>query len=98
VVVSKQDCARRARRALRNVPTDHESAMTDKTAKAPPSGAADNPHRRAPKRVSLRKPSTRRRKPTHDEISVRAYFISLEAPESDELDNWLRAERELKAA
>jgi hypothetical protein len=48
--------------------------------------------------VSLRKPRTRRRKPTHDEISVRAYFLSLEAPESDELGNWLRAERELKAA
>ena len=36
-----------------------------------------------------------RPKPTHDEISVRAYFIYLEAPESDELGNWLRAEREL---
>jgi hypothetical protein len=29
---------------------------------------------------------------------MRAYFISLEAPDSDELGNWLRAERELKAA
>jgi hypothetical protein len=46
----------------------------------------------------VRKPRTRRRKPTHDEISVRAYFLSLEAPGSDELGNWLRAERELKAA
>jgi len=60
--------------------------MTDKAAKS------------AAKRVSLRKPRTRRRKPTHDEISVRAYFLSLEAPEADELGNWLRAERELKAA
>jgi hypothetical protein len=33
--------------------------------------------------------------PTHAEISVRAYFIHLEAPESDDLGNWLRAEREL---
>jgi hypothetical protein len=33
--------------------------------------------------------------PTHDEISVRAYFLYLETPESDELGNWLRAEREL---
>jgi hypothetical protein len=61
--------------------------MTDKAAKP------------SPKRVSLpRKPRTRRRKPTHDEISVRAYFLSLEAPGSDEVGNWLRAERELKAA
>lgn len=52
----------------------------------------------APKRVTLRKPRTRRRKPSHDEISLRAYFLSLEAPGSDELGNWLRAEQELKAA
>jgi hypothetical protein len=51
-----------------------------------------------PKRATLRKPRTRRRKPTHNEISVRAYFLSLETSESDELGNWLRAERELKAA
>jgi hypothetical protein len=36
-----------------------------------------------------------RPKPTHDEISVRAYFLYLETPESDEVGNWLRAEREL---
>jgi hypothetical protein len=65
---------------------DRESAMTDKAAKP------------VSKRVSLRKPRTRRRKPTQDEISVRAYFLSLEAPGSDDLGNWLRAERELKAA
>ncbi len=60
--------------------------MTEKAAKT------------ASKRVTLRKPRTRRRKPTHDEISVRAYFLSLQAPGSDDLGNWLRAERELKAA
>lgn len=60
--------------------------MTDKAAKS------------ATKRTTLRKPRTRRRKPTHEEISMRAYFIALEAPGSDELGNWLRAERELKAA
>lgn len=60
--------------------------MTDKAAKP------------ATKRVSLRKPKPRRRKPTHDEISTRAYFLSLEAPESDDMGNWLRAERELRAA
>ena len=60
--------------------------MTDKAAKP------------ASKRTTLRKPRTRRRKPTHDEISMRAYFISLQTQGSDELGNWLRAERELKAA
>jgi hypothetical protein len=66
--------------------SDRESAMTEKAAKP------------ATKRVSVRKPRARRRKPSHDEISMRAYFLSLEAPGSDELGNWLRAERELKAA
>jgi hypothetical protein len=60
--------------------------MTDKTTKP------------APKRATVRKPRTRRRKPTHGEISVRAYFIHLEEPSSDELGNWLRAERELTPA
>jgi hypothetical protein len=60
--------------------------MTEKTTKP------------ASKRVTLRKPKTRRRKPSHDEIAVRAYFLHLEAPGSDELGNWLRAERELSPA
>jgi hypothetical protein len=60
--------------------------MTDKTPKP------------APKRATVRKPRTRRRKPTHGEISVRAYFIHLEEPGTDELGNWLRAERELTPA
>ena len=34
----------------------------------------------------------------HDEIAVRAYFLHLQAPESDEVGNWLRAERELTPA
>ena len=45
-----------------------------------------------------RKPKTRRRKPSHDEIAVRAYFLHLEVPGSDQLGNWLRAERELTPA
>ncbi len=61
-------------------------AMTDKTSKS------------APKRATERKPRTRRRKPTHREISMRAYFIHLEQPATDELGNWLRAERELTPA
>lgn len=33
--------------------------------------------------------------PTHDEIAVRAYEIHESAEAGDELENWLRAEREL---
>jgi hypothetical protein len=60
--------------------------MTDKAAKP------------ASKRISVRKPRTRRRKPSHDEISTRAYFIHLEEGLTDEVGNWLRAERELTSA
>ena len=60
--------------------------MTDKTSKT------------APKRAPARKPRTSRRKPSHSEISVRAYFLHIEQPASDELGNWLRAERELTPA
>ena len=52
----------------------------------------------APKRVTMSKPKTRRRKPRQADIAVRAYFLHLSAPESDELGNWLRAERELTPA
>jgi hypothetical protein len=58
--------------------------MTEKPAKP----AASKPTR-------SRRPSTRRRKPDQDEISTRAYFIHLEEGGSDQLGNWLRAEREL---
>ena len=37
-------------------------------------------------------------KPSHGEIAERAYFIHLQEGMSDELQNWLRAERELTAA
>jgi hypothetical protein len=50
------------------------------------------------KRATTAKPRTRRRKPTHAQISERAYFISLEEGNGDEFGNWLRAERELAAA
>jgi len=36
--------------------------------------------------------------PTQDEIAVRAYEIHESGDGGDELDNWLRAERELDAA
>jgi hypothetical protein len=44
------------------------------------------------------KPRTRRREPSHGEISERAYFIHLEDGDCDELGNWLRAEDELTTA
>ena len=70
----------------RNITTERVT-MTEKLSKP------------APKRVTARKSkTTRRRKPTHGEISVRAYFIHLEEPGTDELGNWLRAERELTPA
>lgn len=34
----------------------------------------------------------------HEEIARRAYFIFLEEGQSDDVANWLRAERELIAA
>ena len=63
--------------------------MTQKPVK--PTKSTDRP-------ASSRPPRTRRRKPSHGEIAERAYFIHLEEGESDQLANWLRAERELAAA
>ena len=54
--------------------------------------------RAASKPTSSRKPTTRRRQPDQGEISKRAYFIHLEEGGSDQLGNWLRAERELMTA
>lgn len=42
--------------------------------------------------------SARRRRPDHRQIAERAYFIHLSEGSCDEMANWLRAERELKAA
>ena len=59
---------------------------------------AANPTKPAKKQASARKPRTRPSQPGHDEIAEPAYFIHLEQGSCDELANWLRAERELKAA
>jgi hypothetical protein len=62
-------------------------SMTERTAAKP-----------AKKRISPAKPRRQRRgKPTHSQTSERAYFIHLEQ-RGCELENWLRAERELMAA
>jgi hypothetical protein len=63
--------------------------MTQKPAK--PTKSTNRP-------ASSRPPRTRRREPSHSEIAERAYLIHLEEDESDQLANWLRAERELAAA
>ena len=61
--------------------------------------SADKRTEPARKRATTAKPRTaRRRKPSHAEISERAYFISLQDGGTDEFGNWLRAERELTAA
>ena len=54
--------------------------------------------RAASKPTSSRKPTTRLHKLDQGEISMRAYFIHLEEGGSDQLGNWLRAERELMTA
>jgi hypothetical protein len=53
---------------------------------------------RATKPKAASRTATKRRRPSHAEISERAYFIHLEGGGSDELGNWLRAESELAAA
>ncbi len=58
---------------------------------------ADKPAKPAGKRVA-RTPKAKTRRPDHTEICERAYYIHLEEAGSDELENWLRAERELTAA
>jgi hypothetical protein len=41
-------------------------------------------------------PSRGRREISHDQIAKRAYEISISGSGGSELDNWLRAERELR--
>jgi hypothetical protein len=50
------------------------------------------------RRVRSTKPKAKRPEPSQAEIAERAYFIYLEHGARDELENWVRAERELTAA
>ena len=59
---------------------------------------SDKPAKAAAKRTASSAPKRRRRKPSHAEISRRAYFIHLEQGGGDQVDHWLRAERELTPA
>jgi hypothetical protein len=54
--------------------------------------------KRAARPASPSAPRANRRSPSYDEISERAYFISLEDGGADEVANWRRAERELATA
>jgi hypothetical protein len=47
------------------------------------------------KRTSARKTAKAERPLEHEEIAKRAYFIYLDEGHSDDVGNWLRAEREL---
>jgi Protein of unknown function (DUF2934) len=52
----------------------------------------------AQKRSTAPRRRSKKAQPAHSHIAERAYFIHLENGSSDSLENWLRAERELKAA
>ena len=52
------------------------------------------------KKATTKKTAVRRKKkavPKPEHVATRAYFLSLEDATAGELDNWLRAERELAA-
>lgn len=60
-----------------------------------PQATASTPVRNSPIPRSSQ-PNGQRRQPTHDQIAKRAYEISISGSGGSELDNWLRAERELR--
>jgi hypothetical protein len=94
--------------ALRQLEPDQEESMTTakptkataKPAKATakPTNATAKADKPAAKRTRPTKRKIALSTPSHGEIAERAYFIHLEASGSDQLANWLQAERELTAA
>jgi Protein of unknown function (DUF2934) len=87
-----------ADKALRTFVRIQENQMPAKSTK---SSEATKPAAAAAKKRSTTprgRATTRRRRPQHSQIAERAYFIHLQEGSSDEMENWLRAERELKAA
>jgi Protein of unknown function (DUF2934) len=67
--------------------------MADKSAKAPKKSPRSNGEAAKPRRRSTKRPG-----PSHEQIAERAYHIYLEESGGDELDHWLRAERELSSS
>ena len=80
--------------------------MTEKPAKPTKAAKTVKPKSAKPKSAKTAKSTSavsrestlRRRRPSHDEIAERAYFIYVEEGGPDQLGNWLRAERELTMA
>ena len=60
--------------------------------------AKTTPKPTAKKRIPSPRTKARPRRPAHNAIATRAYFIHLEEGTRDEVANWLRAEHELTAA
>jgi len=100
--------AARSKRATAATAAEPAKPASDRSARQPvrlPNPPGAQPRRR-PRRARSRRlgqpsesaPRTDRRSPSYDEISERAYFISLEEGGGDEVTNWLRAERELTMA
>jgi hypothetical protein len=60
----------------------------------------DKPTKTVRRRVRAAKPKAAPQpsRPSHAEISERAYYIHIQGGERDDLANWLRAESELAAA
>jgi hypothetical protein len=67
-----------------------KSATATRTAKATTAPAK--------KRNASPRRTARQRAPQHSQIAERAYFIHLTEGSSDEVANWLQAERELTTA
>lgn len=88
---------------LAHLELDQEESMTTpKPTKATATPARPAKPAQPAKPAAKRTRSTKRKialsTPSHGEIAERAYFIHLEAGGSDQLANWLQAERELTAA
>jgi len=49
-------------------------------------------------KANTKRSPTRARAVDRDDVATRAYYIHLEDGSSNDLENWLRAERELTAA
>jgi len=83
----------REKRATAAHPT--KPATREKRATAAPAVARA---KRAARPASPSAPRANTRSPSYDEISERAYFISLQEGGGEDVANWLRAERELATA
>jgi Protein of unknown function (DUF2934) len=63
-----------------------------------PEKAAKPVRKRAAATTNTKAKRTRARTVDHGDIATRAYYIYLDEGSSNEVENWLRAERELTAA